>query len=85
MTSTITYLVPIFNEESNIKSTVIKISNSFKDNVLQSYEIVFIDDGSTDDSVKIIRDMIDKEYPIKCICLTRNFGHQAALTAGMKY
>ena len=29
--------------------------------------------------------MIDKEYPIKCICLTRNFGHQAALTAGMKF
>ena len=52
MSSTITYLVPIFNEESNIESTVIKISNSFQDNFLQSYEIVFIDDGSTDDSVQ---------------------------------
>ena len=85
MSSTITYLVPILNEESNIESTVIKISNSFQDNLLESYEIVFIDDGSTDNSVQIIRNMIDKQYPIKCICLTRNFGHQAALTAGMKF
>ncbi len=85
MSSSISYLVPIFNEESNIESTVIKISDAFKKNSLKSYEIVFIDDGSVDSSVDLIKKMIKKKYPIKCICLTRNFGHQAALTAGMKY
>ena len=67
MTSSITYLVPIFNEESNIESTVIKISEAFKNNNLNSYEIVFIDDGSVDSSVDLIKNMIAKKYPIKCI------------------
>ena len=85
MTPSITYLVPILNEESNIESTVKGIADAFKNNILKSYEIVFIDDGSIDNSVNKIKSLIQKKYPIKCICLTRNFGHQAALTAGMQY
>ena len=85
MYSSISYVIPIFNEELNILNTITRVKNSFEENNLEKYEIIFIDDGSSDKSVEIIKGFIFNGYPIKCICLTRNFGHQEALTAGLKY
>ena len=84
MFNSISYVIPVFNEELNIANTIHKIKEAFDENKLDKYEIVFIDDGSTDKSVQIIRNFIDRGFPIKCICLTRNFGHQEALTAGLQ-
>ena len=83
MFNSISYVIPVFNEELNIANTIIRVKEAFEENVLKKYEIVFIDDGSTDNSVKIIKEFIDDGYPLKCICLTRNFGHQEALSAGL--
>jgi len=85
MYSSISYVIPIFNEELNISNTVKRIKSTFEENNLEKYEIIFIDDGSVDKSVEIIKKFISNDYPIKCISLTRNFGHQEALTAGLKY
>ena len=81
--NSISYVVPVFNEELNIINTVTKIKEAFNQNDIKNFEIIFIDDGSTDKSVEIIKTFIEKGEPIKCICLTRNFGHQEALTAGL--
>ena len=67
----------------NIINTITKIKEAFNQNQIEDLQIIFIDDGSTDKSVEIIKTFIDKGEPIKCICLTRNFGHQEALTAGL--
>ena len=83
MFSSISYVVPIYNEELNIINTITKIKEAFNQNDIEGLEIIFIDDGSTDKSVEIIKTFIEKGEPIKCICLTRNFGHQEALTAGL--
>ena len=83
MFNSISYVIPVFNEELNIANTIKRVKEAFEENSLEKYEIVFIDDGSTDNSVKIIKSCIDDGYPIKCICLTRNFGHQEALSAGL--
>ena len=83
MFSSISYVVPIYNEELNIINTITKIKEAFNQNDIKGLEIIFIDDGSTDKSVEIIKTFIEKGEPIKCICLTRNFGHQEALTAGL--
>ena len=83
MYNSISYVVPIFNEELNINTTINKIIESFNKNNLKKYEIIFVDDGSNDNSINIIRNFILDGLPIKCICLTRNFGHQQALTAGL--
>ena len=85
MNKSISYVIPIFNEEKNLNKTISRIKSSFEQNCLISYEIIFVDDGSTDNTLNIIKSYIDKAYPITCISLTRNFGHQAALTAGLNY
>ncbi len=49
------------------------------------WELIFVNDGSTDDSLKVLADLAHKDISVKYIVLTRNFGQQAALTAGMDY
>ena len=85
MYKSISYVIPIFNEEDNIEKTILRVSGSFRQNNLENYEIVFVDDGSKDNTLSIVKKFIGLGYPIKCVSLTRNFGHQAALTAGLKY
>ena len=74
MFDSISYVIPVFNEEQNIDNIVHKIEEAFNNNNLNNYEILFIDDGSSDSTVSIIKKYISKRYPIKCICLTRNLG-----------
>jgi dolichol-phosphate mannosyltransferase len=51
----------------------------------ESYEIVFVDDGSTDDSLELLLKMADDDSHIRVLSLSRNFGHQAAITAGLEH
>ena len=85
MPKLISYLIPILNEEENIQKIIKEILLSFESNDIDNYEIVFVDDGSTDNSTAIIDKFINKGFHIKCISLSRNFGHQVALSAGLKY
>lgn len=84
MHNSISYIIPILNEEENLDFIVERIKKSFENNKLKSYEIIFVDDGSTDHTLKKILKLIKQDHPVKCISLTRNFGHQAALTAGFQ-
>ena len=85
MPKLISYLIPILDEEENIQKIIKEILLSFESNNIDDYEIVFVDDGSTDNSTLIIDNFIKKGFHIKCISLSRNFGHQIALSAGLKY
>ena len=85
MNQSISYVIPIFNEEVNLEKIIFRIKTAFEKNKLCSYEIIFVDDGSTDNTLSTIKKFIKEGHPIKCISLTRNFGHQAALSAGLKY
>ena len=49
------------------------------------WEIVFVSDGSTDGSVDLIEQWADEDPRVKLVVLTRNFGHQAAISAGLGY
>lgn len=75
----ISIIVPVFNEEGNVK----KLHEEIKE-VCQKqnyeYEIIFIDDGSSDYTVEIAK----KLKPLKLICMRRNFGQTAAMDAGIK-
>ena len=70
---------------SSISTTIRRVKDAFEENNLEKYEIIFIDDGSSDKSVEIIKSFILIDYPIECRSFTRNFGHQEALTAGLKF
>ena len=77
-------VVPVFNEEENIQ----KFYTTVKD-VLQTldydHEIIFVDDGSSDDSAGMLRYIGNQDSKVKVLLLARNFGHQLALTCGLDY
>jgi glycosyltransferase involved in cell wall biosynthesis len=49
------------------------------------YEIIFVNDGSTDPSPKLLWDLQAEDARVKVVSLSRNFGHQIAITAGLDY
>lgn len=78
----ISLIIPVFNEEGNILALYRELKNNLK-NV--SYEIIFINDGSIDKSQKIIEELRKKDDSIRLINLSRNFGHQVAITCGIDF
>ncbi len=77
-------IVPCLNEENNLiefKSRIIKVINDLS----ITYKIYFIDDGSTDKSWEIIKNFSSNDKNILGLKLSKNFGHQNAISAGFKY
>jgi len=72
-------IVPVYNEENNIKPLFDRLFPIVKK---YSYEIIFVDDGSTDKTVNTIKKISGKNSQIKLISFYRNFSHQMALSAG---
>lgn len=77
-------LIPVLNEERNILPLYNKLSAELSKLSL-SYEIVFIDDGSSDNSLSAIKEINSKDPKVLCLSFSRNFGHMAALSAGMDF
>lgn len=75
-------VVPLFNEELVIMESYIRIKNVM-DEAREEYEIIFVNDGSYDSTRKKVELICKKDYRIKLVNFSRNFGHQAAITAGM--
>ena len=80
---TISWIVPCFNEEKVIKELLTRIIKVSKRINKFNWELILIDDGSKDNTKKIIKET--KNYPLKIILLSfsRNFGHQPAVQAGL--
>ncbi|MEM7828111.1 MAG: glycosyltransferase family 2 protein [Candidatus Aenigmatarchaeota archaeon] len=80
----ISIVIPCFNEEKNLGLLVEKIHNVMK-NISESYEIILIDDGSTDQTFDTIKKLSSRSASVKGIRLRRNFGQTAALACGFQY
>jgi len=76
-------VIPVLNEERNIEEIVERLSNIIKEHVKKDYEIIFVDDGSDDNTWNLVEKYHFKDIKIRGIRFTRNFGHQYALTAGI--
>jgi dolichol-phosphate mannosyltransferase len=77
-------VIPIFNEEKLVDELV-KRTISSVESFIKDYEVIFVDDGSTDESLEKILSWQKKNNHIKILSLSKNFGHQAAYTAGLEY
>ena len=75
-------IIPIYNEEENIPELYRRLENVIE-KLNGEAELIFIDDGSRDNSLKLIRQIYERDYRFKYISLARNFGHQIAVTAGL--
>ncbi|QTE22222.1 glycosyltransferase family 2 protein [Polaribacter cellanae] len=78
----ISIIVPCYNEAENIFLLISKIEKTLAE---YKYEIVLVNDGSTDNTAQIIALVSQKNKNIKYIYFSRNFGHQAAIKAGIDY
>jgi len=80
----ISIVIPAYNEEGNLQ----QLYNEFMTilpSLNMSWEIIFVDDGSTDKTWKQILTLREKDESVKGLRLSRNFGHQYALLAGLNY
>ncbi len=78
----ISIVIPSFNEEGNIK-IIVKALNEVMQKLNYSYELIFVDDGSSDKTLSILQEISAIDSNVFFIELSRNFGHQNALKAGL--
>lgn len=81
----INIVIPIYNEEETLPFLKNRLINVMKKDNKYSYEIVFIDDGSIDNSVEILKSIRKQDARFSYILLSRNFGKEIALMAGLDY
>lgn len=81
---TLSLVLPIYNEEPVIPELHKRLA-AFLGDVGESWEVIFVDDGSRDRSREMLRALAEQEPRYKVVGFARNFGHQIAITAGVDY
>lgn len=76
-------VVPCFNEEEGLREFYARMRRSIDSSSIHSYEMVFVDDGSRDATWDVILELKKIDNNVRGIRLSRNFGHQSALAAGL--
>jgi glycosyltransferase involved in cell wall biosynthesis len=79
----ISVVIPLFNEQDNIRNLHRQITDVLTG--AYEYEIVFVDDGSSDESAAVLKQLYNDDVRVRVILLRRNFGQTAALSAGFTY
>lgn len=80
----ISVVIPIFNEGENIETLYSRLKRVL-DDTNKNYEIIFIDDGSTDGAFNLLKELHQKDTNVKVIKFRKNFGQTAAMSAGFDY
>ena len=82
-------VIPCYNEAAIIERTNLRLQNLvetwIKGGLIDESETVYVDDGSRDKTSAILKQLAEKDTTIKVISFSANFGHQSALTAGIRY
>ncbi len=84
LSETLSILIPVYNEEGNLSLLYERLVVALK-KVGRPYEVIFVDDGSSDGSLEVLLELRDKNPNIKIISFSRNFGQTAALSAGIDF
>lgn len=83
-TKRISVVIPIYNEQENIPELYRRLTTTFS-RLGFRYEFIFVDDGSHDDSFQLLRSLHERDDHVKVLSLSRNFGHQVAISAGIDH
>ena len=84
MAQLLSIIIPVYNEIEVLPICYQRVSNVLK-SIGMEYEIIFIDDGSKDDSAQFLSDTAYNDERVKVVLLSRNFGKEAALNAGIDF
>ena len=79
----ISVIIPVFNEEKNIETLYARLLKVFEGLNVNNFEILYVNDGSTDRGLEVIKQLARKDAHVRYLDLSRNFGHQIAVTAGL--
>lgn len=80
----ISVVVPVFNEEAVIRESHSRL-RQVMDALAVPYELVFVNDGSRDGTMDILRELAETDRHVRAVGFSRNFGHQVAVSAGLDY
>ena len=81
---TLSIVVPVYNEEDvllNFHARLVRVMRGLGD----TFEIIYVNDGSRDHSLEVLKDLCVEDHVVSCIDLSRNFGKECAMTAGLDY
>jgi len=78
------FILPVFNEEETLGATYRRLAD-IMDSLKAEGEMILVDDGSRDRSLEMMRDLRERDPRVRFISLARNFGHQIAVTAGLRF
>ena len=84
MKITYSIVAPIYNELENLPELYRRLKEVMDSNG-ETWELVLVDDGSTDGSTEKIRELANADERVRPVIFARNFGHQIAITAGWDY
>lgn len=89
MSNIISIIIPAYNEEGSLPELyhqiILSIDGMLKNGTISQYEIMFVNDGSTDATEKVLFDLHEKDNNVRIISLRRNFGKATALNAGLRH
>lgn len=80
----ISFVIPVYNEEKGFSQFYEKMLLPELKKLNYDYELILVNDGSTDKSLQIIQKISEKDNHVKVLCFSRNFGKEVALTAGIR-
>ena len=81
----ISIIIPMYYEEDVVQECYNRMTKVMKELTKYEYEIVCVNDGSKDKTLDILEEIARQDKKIKILSFSRNFGHQAAVTAGLQY
>ncbi|MFA5335909.1 MAG: glycosyltransferase family 2 protein [Candidatus Omnitrophota bacterium] len=84
MKTDISVVIPVHNEEKNLRPLYERLTASLAGGK-KACEFIFVEDGSTDGSLKVLKEICRDDKRVKIVGLSRNFGHEIATTAGLRY
>lgn len=77
-------VIPAYNEEAVLEESYKRLT-SVMQSLNEPYELIFVNDGSRDETETIIKTLCEKDTAVRLLSFSRNFGHQAAVSAGIDY
>jgi glycosyltransferase involved in cell wall biosynthesis len=80
----ISIVVPFYDEQKNVSSLYVKITEAM-DQVGEPYEMIFVDDGSKDDTYRVLQEIYEHDRRVNLLRMRRNFGQTSALKAGFDH
>jgi polyisoprenyl-phosphate glycosyltransferase len=81
---TLSVVIPVYNEEETLEQLVERLTRSL-DALGEPWEVIFVNDGSVDRSGEMLRAFHERDRRFKTVWLSRNFGHQVAISCGLDY